>query len=128
VSDGTSGTTTAYYNQGGVIYKSGSIRFSLVDKWTGVQYAIDETSLGGGINQLNRKVRIAPYNTAILAASYEWHNLRFGLTVIDLFNSTKYTDISLSGTGPTTTTLNTTSDQVYFQLERQVMGDITVRF
>jgi iron complex outermembrane receptor protein len=54
VSDGTSGTTTAYYNQGDVIFKSGSIRFSLVDKWTGVQYAIDETSLGGGINQLNR--------------------------------------------------------------------------
>jgi iron complex outermembrane receptor protein len=177
VSDGTGGTTTAYYNQGGVIYKglegqatvvlghglavfangslnsalektthiqvadapkataaggvifkSGPIRFSLVDKWTGVQYAIDETSLGGGINQLNRKVRIAPYNTAILAASYEWHNLRFGLTVTDLFNSTKYTDISLSGTGPTTTTLNTTSDQVYFQPGRQVMGDITVRF
>jgi iron complex outermembrane recepter protein len=113
---------------GGIIYKAGPIRLSLIDKWTGPQYAIKENANADGTNSIARQVRIDPYNTTILAASYEWRNLRLGLTVTDLFNSTKITNLGLSGNGPTISTLNQTADQVYFQPGRQIMGDVTVRF
>jgi iron complex outermembrane receptor protein len=113
---------------GGILYKANGVRFSLIDKWTGPQYSIDESfNPTTGLNTLNRMVRIDPYNTAILAVSYEWHNVRVGVEVTDLFNSTKYTNIGLSGSAPTTTAIGPT-DQLYFQPGRQVSGDITVRF
>ncbi|USI72812.1 TonB-dependent receptor [Sphingomonas morindae] len=114
---------------GGILYKAGPIRFSLIDKWTGPQYAIAETfNPATGLNSLDRQVKISSYNTAIVAASYEWRNLRVGVQVTDLFNSTKITNLGLSGAGPTATSLNANADQLYFQPGRQISGDITVRF
>ena len=116
----------------GLLYKHGPFRFSLIDKWTGPQYA---TSEGLDPTQtyfvLQRSVRISPYNTTILAASYQWRNLRFGLDVTDLFNSRKIENIGLSGSGPSTNMLygvNQTADQFYYQPGRQVTGDVTVKF
>jgi iron complex outermembrane receptor protein len=113
----------------GLLYKVNGIRLSLIDKWTGPQYAIDESFVSAtGVNTLNRQVKIAAYNTAIVAASYDWRNIRVGVEVTDLFNSTKLTNLGLSGAGPTPTTLNNNADQLYFQPGRQITGDVTVRF
>ena len=114
---------------GGILYKAGPIRFSLIDKWIGPQYATSEAfDPTTGLNTLTRKVRISPYNDAMLAVSYEWRNIRVGVQVSDLFNSTKIENIGLSGSGPSFTTLNNNADQLYFQPGRQVTGDVTVRF
>ena len=116
----------------GILYKAGPIRFSLVDKWTGPQYATSEAlDPTQTFFVVTRSVRISPYNTAILAASYQWHNLRFGLNVTDLFNSEKIENLGLSGNGPAGNAyrgLNTTADQLYYQPGRQITGDITVKF
>jgi len=116
----------------GLLYKHGPIRFSLIDKWTGPQYAtteaLDPTQT---FFVVSRAVRISPYNTAILAASYQWRNFRFGLNVTDLFDSRKIENLNLSGSGPAGNTfsgLNNTADQLYYQPGRQVTGDITVKF
>jgi iron complex outermembrane receptor protein len=72
-------------------------------------------------------MRIAPYNTAILAASYEWRNFRVGVEVTDLFDSTKITNLGLSGT-PKSGDIFAAADQIYFQPGRQITGDVTMRF
>jgi iron complex outermembrane recepter protein len=89
----------------GLIYKHGPIRFSLIDKHTGVQY--------GAEGEL-AAFRIAPYDTAIFAASYDFGKFRIGVKVSDLFDSTKITNIS--GT------------QYFFQPGRQITGEVKVKF
>ncbi|UAK23206.1 TonB-dependent receptor [Sphingomonas nostoxanthinifaciens] len=117
---------------GGVLYKHGPIRFSLIDKWTGPQYATQEAlDPTQSFFVVSRNVRLSPYNTTILAASYQWRNLRFGLNVTDLFDSKKVENIGLSGNGPTGNVahgVNQNSDQFYYQPGRQITGDITVKF
>ena len=89
----------------GVLYKHGPIKFSLIDKLTGVQYGAEGEPAA---------FRIAPYNTAILATSYQFGHLRVGVEISDLFNSTKTVRIS--------------GNQFYFQPGRAVQGDVTVTF
>ena len=116
----------------GVLYKHGPFRFSLIDKWTGPQYATQEAlDATQTFFVLSRSVRISPYNDAILAASYQWRNLRLGLNVTDLFNSKRIENLGLSGAGPAGNVVhgvNTTADQFYYQPGRQITGDITVKF
>ena len=116
----------------GLLYKHGPIHFSLVDKWTGPQYATSEAlDPTQTFFIISRSVRISPYNTTILAASYQWHQFRFGLNVTDLFNSEKIENLGLSGNGPSGNLmhgLNQTADQLYYQPGRQITGDITVKF
>ncbi len=116
----------------GLIYKHGPFRFSLIDKWTGPQYATQEAlDPTQTFFVVSRSVRISAYNDAILAASYQWRNLRFGLNVTDLFNSEKIENIGLSGNGPNGDAVhgvNMTADQFYYQPGRQITGDITVKF
>jgi len=94
----------------GVLYKSGPIRFSLTDKWTGPQYA-----------DLANTTRIAPYNTANLAASYDVGPVRVGIDVTDLFNSKKI--VQISGTPVVMTT-----SQIYYQPGRAISGQLTYNF
>jgi iron complex outermembrane recepter protein len=116
----------------GLLYKHGPIHLSLIDKWTGPQYATSEAlDPTQTFFILQRSVRISPYNDTILAVSYQWHNLRLGLNVTDLFNSEKIENIGLSGNGPSGNAfrgLNTSADQLYYQPGRQITGDITVKF
>jgi len=95
----------AWTAAGGVLYKHGPIKFSLIDKVTGVQYGAEGELL---------KTRISPYNTAILAASYQIGPVRAGVEVSDLFGSTKTVHIS--------------GNQYFFQPGRAVQGEITVTF
>ncbi|HEX7872927.1 MAG TPA: TonB-dependent receptor [Sphingobium sp.] len=96
---------------GGVLFKSGPIRFSLIDKYTGPQSAT-----GDG----NPNYRIPGYNNAILSARYDIGRFRIGVEVNDLFDSTSLTNINAGKTAP--------YDQLYFQPGRSVTGDITVTF
>ena len=113
----------------GLLYKVGPIKLSLIDKWVGPQYATSESFVPAtGLNAISRQVRIAPYNDAIIAASYEWRNFRFGLEVTDLFNSEKIENLGLSGSADPGSQYNQTGDQVYYQPGRQITGDVTVRF
>jgi iron complex outermembrane receptor protein len=124
VSNAPKGTAAA-----GLLYKAGPIKLSLIDKWIGPQYATSESFVPAtGLNAISRQVRIAPYNDAIIAASYEWRNFRFGLEVTDLFNSEKVENLGLSGSADAGSQFNRTGDQFYYQPGRQITGDITVRF
>jgi len=112
----------------GILYKSGPIKFSLIDKLVGPQYVTSENFVPAtGLNVLTRSVRIAPYNDTIIALSYQWNRFVFGVQVTDLFNSEKIENINLSGSGPSFSTLNTTGDQLYYQPGRQITGSITVK-
>ena len=103
----------------GVLYKHGPIRFSLIDKYTGPQY-ISNSGLGTTLIELTpvtgvaNRFRIAPYNTAIVSASYDFGFVRAGIKVSDLFNSQRV--INVSGT------------QYFFQPGRQITGEVTVKF
>jgi iron complex outermembrane receptor protein len=127
VSNSPKGTAAA-----GLLYKHGPLRFSVVNKWTGPQYATSEAlDPTQTFFVLQRSVRISSYDDTMLAASYQWRNLRFGLNVTDLFNSRKVENLGLSGNGPTGNAvhgLNQTADQIYYQPGRQITGDITVKF
>ncbi|MFA6124036.1 TonB-dependent receptor [Sphingomonas sp.] len=92
---------------GGVLYKHGPIKFSLTDKWTGPQYS-----------DLANTVRISPYNTVNLAASYAIGPIKVGIDVTDLLDSQKINQIS--GTLAT--------GQIYYQPGRAVSGQITYSF
>jgi iron complex outermembrane recepter protein len=89
----------------GIIYKQGPIRFSLIDKYTGPQYAAEGEPAAS---------RIEPYNTAILSASYDFGKIKAGIKVSDLFDSTNI--VNISGT------------QYFFQPGRQITGEVTVKF
>ena len=88
---------------GGVLFKPGPYRFSLTDKWTGAQYA-----------DLKNTIRISPYNTVNLAASYDVGPFRVGLDVTDLLDSQKVNQVSGS--------------QIYYQPGRAITGQVTYKF
>ena len=96
---------------GGLLFKHGPIRFSLIDKYTGVQWGSD------GENPL---YRIPGYNTAILSARYRYRFAQFGIEVDDLFGSENLTNISAGKT--------TTFDQLFYQPGRTIAGDVTFSF
>ncbi|MFA5964272.1 MAG: TonB-dependent receptor [Sphingomonas sp.] len=95
---------------GGILYKHGPIKASLIDKFTGVQYADDGEP---------QQYRIPGYNTALLAASYDFGFVTAGINVSDLFNSTKVTNISVNGAP---------YDQYYFQPGREITASLSVKF
>jgi iron complex outermembrane recepter protein len=95
----------------GLLYKQGPIRASLIDKYTGAQYAVE-----GEVPAY----RIPGYNTASLSVSYDLGIARVGISVDDLFDSTKVTNINQGKTAP--------FDQYVYQPGRAVTGDITVKF
>jgi iron complex outermembrane receptor protein len=101
---------------GGVLFKAGPARFSLIDKYTGPQYAIDGEPAA---------YRIAGYNTAILSARYDFGRFRVGVEVNDLFNSTSLTNMNQ---GKAYTDGSQPYDQYFYQPGRSVTGDITVTF
>jgi iron complex outermembrane receptor protein len=128
-----------YTAAGGIIVKHGPINFSLIDKLTGPQYANNPvvpgaTDTPATIAQnlaLYNAYRIGAYNTAVLAASYQWGRLRFGLEVTDLFDSQHV--VNIASNSKTTLAqvgqpLNTNFDQYYYQPGRAVSGDITFTF
>lgn len=120
-----------YTAAGGLIVKQGPIRFSLIDKVTGPQYANNPTNLTSQNLALYNAYRIKAYNTAILAASYEVGPIRVGVEVTDLFNSQSVTSIGSSSKTPFAAIglpLNTNFDQVYHQPGRAVTGDVTFTF
>lgn len=96
---------------GGVLFKHGPIRFSLIDKYTGVQY---------GDNGEPAAYRIRGYNTAILSARYDIGPARIGVEVSDLFNSRSVTNISPGSSVP--------FDKYYYQAGRAITGDVTFTF
>lgn len=96
---------------GGVLFKSGPIKLSLIDKYTGPQYAAEGQPAA---------YRISGYNNAILSARYQVGPVRVGIEVNDLFNSTSITNINPGKTVP--------YDQYYYQPGRSVTGDITLTF
>lgn len=100
----------AFTAAGGILYKRGPIKASIIDKYVGVQYGAD------GEPQL---YRIPGYNTAILSAGYDFGRIGVELHVSDLFDSTKVTDISVNGAP---------HDQYYFQPGREISGSISVKF
>ena len=83
----------------------------MIDKYTGKQWAVDGE---------NPAYRIPGYNTAQLAVRYRVGKVRFGLSVDDLFDSTRITNINVGKTAP--------FDQYFYQPGRAVTGDITVTF
>jgi iron complex outermembrane receptor protein len=113
---------------GGIIVKRGPVRFSVIDKLTGAQFA---NNAGSRNDALYGKYRIAPYNTTILAASYEIGAFRLGVEVTDLFDSQRVTNIgssSKTALGSIGLPVATNFDQYYYQPGRSVTGDITFKF
>jgi iron complex outermembrane recepter protein len=104
---------------GGIIYKNGPIRFSLISKYTGAQY-ISNSGLGTTLIEITpvvgiaNRFRIAPYNTAIISASYDFGMVRAGIKVSDLFDSKKV--------------INVSGNQYFFQPGRQISAEVTVKF
>lgn len=106
---------------GGVIYKHGPIRFSVIDKYTGPQ------SQDGTANPI---YHIAGYNSAVVAASYEIGQFRFGVEVTDAFDSQRVTQIGPNSktTAGAGTAAITNFDQYYYQPGRAVTADVTFKF
>ena len=110
-----------YTAAGGVIYKHGPLRFSLIDKWIGKQwFATPAGSIFAGNDYDNPLYQSSGYNTAIAAARYDIGPVRIGVEVNNLFNSRRVTNISTAKTP--------TFSQYFFQPERSITGDVTVTF
>lgn len=100
-----------YTAAGGVLFKHGPIKVSLIDKYTGKQYAADGE---------NPNYRIPGYNNAIASVRYDLGRVQIGVEVDDLFDSTSVTNINQGKTAP--------FDQYFFQAGRSVTGDVTLKF
>ncbi len=105
-----------YTAAGGVLYKRGPIRFSLIDKWVGRQFfsnpagsIVVGNSYDAPINQSKG------YNTAILAVRYDVGPVRLGVEVNNLLDSQRVTNIS-------------GGSQFFYQTPRAYTGDITLTF
>ena len=103
---------------GGILYKSGPIRFSLIDKYTGPQWFIagDDTYKSNG------------YNTAILSARYEIGPVRIGVEVNNLFDSKSVTNINQNSSVTVAGVKTYPYDQYFYQTGRSFTGDITLTF
>lgn len=117
VSKAPKGTAAA-----GVLYKHGPIKFSLIDKYTGVQYA-DDPDPG---SPHDPAYRIAPYHNAIISLGYTFGRFSIEGTVSDLFNSEKITSIDLNGGGVPGTL--TSDDQYHFQPGREASISLLAKF
>jgi iron complex outermembrane receptor protein len=105
---------------GGVIYKQGPVRFSLIDKLTGPQ-----SSTGDG----NPVYDLPSYNSAVVAASYEVGPVRVGIEVSNLFNSQRVTQLNPSSKTTAAGIVSPNNfDQYYYQPPRAITGDVTFRF
>ena len=94
----------------GVLFKHGPVNLSVIDKYTGAQYAADgEVPL----------YRIPGYNLLNLAASYDFGIARVGVQLVNALDSRRVVHIELK-TPP--------FDQYFYQSGRAVTADITVKF
>jgi iron complex outermembrane receptor protein len=110
---------------GGVLYKQGPIRFSLIDKYIGQQWFTDPTAVTSGPTQAATLAtynfyRNKGYNSAIASVRYDIGPVRVGFEVSNLFNDRSVTNISTGKTAP--------FDQYIFNTGRSFTGDITVTF
>ncbi len=96
---------------GGILFKRGPIKVSLIDKYTGKQYAVDGE---------NPNYRIPAYNNAIASVRYDLGKLQLGVEVDDLFNSTSVTNINQGKAA--------LFDQYFYQAGRSITGDVTLKF
>jgi len=95
----------------GVLYKHGPVKFSLIDKLIGVQYADDSESAG---------YRLTAYNNTIVSVGYDFGVFAVEGTVSDLFNSEKVTSIDIID-GPI-------NDQYHFQPGREASISVLAKF
>jgi len=103
----------------GILYRHGPIRASLIDKYTGHQFAVEGEVAA---------YRIPAYNTATLAASYDFGIARVGVEVSDLFDSTRVTNINQGKSVVIAGKTVFPFDQYFYQPGRSVTGDVTVKF
>ena len=115
-----------YTAAGGVLYKHGPIRFSLIDKYVGRQWFVNP----GNALYDSRVYQSSGYNTAIASARYDIGPVRLGVEVNNLLDSKRVTSISQGKgvTDPATKALVYPYDQYIFQVGRAVTGDVTVSF
>ncbi|RZF61139.1 TonB-dependent receptor [Sphingomonas populi] len=109
---------------GGILYKRGPIRFSLIDKYTGQQWftdpsAVTTSNIATTLPTYNF-YRSKGYNTTILSARYEVGPVQFGIEVNNLFDSRQVTNIN--------TGKSVAYDQYTYATGRAFTGDVTVRF
>ncbi|MEO5495003.1 MAG: TonB-dependent receptor [Sphingomonas sp.] len=110
-----------YIAAGGVLYKKGPIRFSLIDKWVGKQWfnnPAGSTTSGNAYD--NPAYQSKGYNTAIASARYDIGPARIGVEVSNIFNSRRVTNISTGKTAP--------FDQYFYQSGRTFTADVTFTF
>lgn len=100
----------------GILYRHGPIRFSVIDKYIGVQYADDSETL---------KFRIPGYNTTIVSAGYDFGKFAIEATVSDLFDSENVTSIDINGGAGYVTG---SDDQFHFQPGREFSISLTAKF
>ena len=114
---------------GGVLYKSGPARFSLIDKWVGHQWFLAPPGVTGATYD-SPTYQSNGYNSAIVSASYQFKRIRFGIEVSNLFNSEKVTSISQgkSVTDPVSKAVVYPYDQNIFQVGRAFTGEVRVVF
>lgn len=117
---------------GGLLYKNGPLRFSLVDKYVGRQWFADPTSATTAKGLATYDLyRSKGYNTAIVSARYQIGPVRLGVEVNNVFNSKPVTNIAPNSKTPFADIGKPTSanfDQYYYQTGRSFTGDVTVTF
>lgn len=127
----------------GVVYRSGGLRLSFNQKFTGPQYAAEFSSTSNGVTTVlatasgERLYRIRPYSYGEASVSQDiGQHLRLGVTVSNVFNSRAITSIATSGSGAPTSTVNGTKyqtgygqgDQFSFLPPRSFLVDMRVKF
>ena len=101
----------------GLLYKHGPVKFSLIDKYTGPQWADDAQTAA---------YRIGAYHNTILSIGYDFGMFAVEGTVTDLFNTEKVTNIDINGGGVAGTLSST--DQYHFQPGREASVSIKAKF
>jgi iron complex outermembrane receptor protein len=117
---------------GGILYKHGPIRFSLIDKYVGRQWFADPTSATTPVGLTTYNLyRSNGYNSAILSARYTIGPVTVGVEVNNLFDERPVTNIGPNSKTPLADIGKATQnnfDQYYYQTGRAFTGDITVKF
>lgn len=96
----------------GLLYKKGPLALSLIDKYTGHQFAQEGEPAA---------FRIPGYHKASFSARYEIGKIRFGIEVSNIFDDQPVTGITKGKPSPA-------YDKYFYQPGRAVTGDITIKF
>ena len=108
----------------GAVYRTGGLRFSYTQKFTGHQFAKSQVISATA----NETYLLPSYSTGTAVASYTWNQFTAGVSVDNVFNSRPTTAIGLGAYRSADNTFDPVGTYYTFQSPRTVQASLKYKF